>query len=175
MKHIIMPAISLLVAFIAAAPCGAQNAQIIQVRGTIRSVDCAAQQLTIANGTESVVLQSALATVIRVNGAEASLCSLGPLVGATGTFRVMANGSQLIMTLLDVRGSVPDIPAASAPPGPLPGAGDIVVGGMYPMPYYAPYGDGPVYRLYPGPYLWVPRGVYGPSWCRGPVWNQWCR
>lgn len=85
--------------------------QAMRTNGTIRSVDCDAQQLTLAGGGGTGVLQSTLATEIVVNGGASSLCALRGYVGAAAVVWVIPQGGQLILARLEVN-EVPATPTA---------------------------------------------------------------
>jgi len=152
----------------------------VQLRGTIQAVDCDAQQLVLAGPSGATVLRSVLATVVRVNGAIASLCALTPFVGSPATVSVLAVGGQFVIAQLDVSApvgasappqaaayapsSVP-VPTASQPPGPAPalaGAvlGTVQLGGRVFLLVQA--ASGVLYRYpYYGPYY---RAYYAPTY-----------
>ncbi len=196
MRRIAGLVISILVALLcAAAPSDAQPAQTSQplrYQGTIQAVDCDAQQVMLAGGTGPVVLQSTLATEIRVNSTASSLCSLQSFVGALATAWIMVSGGQLIVARLEVS----EAPVVPVPPQPVPYApasgppvvapqpslaglvlGTILIGGLtyllvhaangtlYRYPYDGRYRENyyqPSYHPYAGPYRTAPAYTYGP-------------
>jgi len=167
----------------------------------IQAVDCDAQELTLAGPSGTVVLRSALATVVRIDGGLASLCALEPFVGAPATVSVLPVGGQFVIAQLDASApaAAPAPPQAAPyapPPGPAPaivGAvlGTVQFGGrvfllvqaaggaLYRYPYYGPYYRayyGPTYRPYAGPYRYAPAYTYGPyRRCPDGTRSQWCR
>ena len=107
------------------APAGeAQPTARVQLEGTIQAVDCNAQQLTLQSGSGTTVVQSTLATVIRVDGESTPLCSLEPYIGAPVTVSLVPVGGQFMIAQLTVHSAPaapPPVPYAGAPaPPPVP-------------------------------------------------------
>lgn len=117
----------------------------VQVQGTIRSVDCYAQSVTLDSGGGTGVYRAAGAATIRVNSLTVPVCALQQYLGAPATIWLTASGNELLITRMDVAAQTYAPPATYAP-APYPTT--------YPEPYPA---------TYPAPYPY-PAAVpaYGP-------------
>lgn len=124
---------------------------VIQVQGTIQSVNCQISMLFLRapNGVVNVIPGTA-ATGVFVNGMPVPFCALQQYIGGYAVATVTATANQLVAGRIDV------VLAAAPAPAPY----------YYPYPYgYYPYG------YYPGGYYGPPIGigigiVVGPGYYR---------
>jgi len=150
----------------------------IEVQGTLQTVDCNAQTITLGTSSGTNTITVAPYTAILINSSAVPLCALQQYIGVPVTVWLVASGSDFVATRVDVSAVAYTPPPPSVPtyaPSPLPIVGvvlgTIVVagllyllvhgpdGGYYRYPYYGAY-----YHYYYRPYYYPYYG-YFPALC----------
>lgn len=132
---------ALLIALGVSGTALAQN--VVQIQGTIQSVDCRTNTLVLASGGVVNVVPVTPYTAVFVNAVPVVFCALQQYVGGYAVASVTPVGNQWVAGRIDVA-------VAMAPPPP---------------PYYYPYPYGYYYPGYYGPPIGVGIGiVVGPGY-----------